>query len=130
MLAGCTESEGGAEPAPIAWQDVTQDTLSGHSDGLAGLDGRVDPASEDRSYGLPLMRITGSAQELTQIHERFEEEITIVVDVTWRGQQWSGVKLELHGGLAPPPPRGVAPLSPHSIGPQLPPPRRTRPWCT
>ncbi|MBD91158.1 MAG: hypothetical protein CL940_12550 [Deltaproteobacteria bacterium] len=100
MLAGCSESEGGADPAPIAWQDVAQAPLRGESDGGAGLDGRVDPGPEDRSYGLPLMRITGSAQELTRIHERFEEEITILVDVTWRGQQWSGVKLELHGGFA------------------------------
>ena len=52
------------------------------------------------SFGLPVMVIQGSGNDLTQIHERFDEEITINVQVSWKGRSWSDVKLELHGGFA------------------------------
>jgi spore coat protein CotH len=46
------------------------------------------------------MTIIGAAGELTRIHKRFEEELTIEVDLTYGGRAWSGVRLELHGGFA------------------------------
>jgi spore coat protein H len=106
MVLGCSQGENAGNSPALSWSDVdTGGPEDSGSDGglsdatLVDTTGKPGTGPEN-AYGLSVMKISGSANDLSRIHERFEEEITTSVDVTWNGLTWSGVKMELHGGFA------------------------------
>ncbi len=102
-VSGCSQDASTTSSTPIAWTDVSAtDGPSNErstTDGVAGADAGPGQA-HGRAYGLRVMRLTGSANELTRIHELYEQEISIPVSVAFDGDDWPEVQLELHGGYA------------------------------
>jgi spore coat protein H len=98
---GAGEEGTGPGPGPISWTDVVTDGAQDATlDGSPPVDGDPLDTAGPGSFGIPVMHIVGSAAELTRIHERFNEELTIEVDLSYGGRSWTGVRLELHGGFA------------------------------